>query len=189
MLLLEQFQTTVGTVLLAFADPTVYQNGEIPKRTYERQLVNGMLQQYLQDRSIEVSHHANGQPFLHSRPQLHLSISHSTGWFAIYLSEQEMVGIDVQTHISSFARKTDYFINEHEQAHYGSFADEQLYAIWCGKEAFYKRLGGAVADLKNAVCIFDFPEENGFLSASYDVQQFRLRLLQDSEKTLVILPA
>ena len=97
-----------------------------------------------------VSYKESGQPYLENHSTLFLSISHSNGWIAVYVSEKP-VGIDIETQNPRIAEGASYFLNENEQQFKSDL--NMLHIIWGAKEAFYKWKEGKITDLKNDVTI------------------------------------
>jgi phosphopantetheinyl transferase len=88
----------------------------------------------------------SGQPVF-TNSEKHLSISHSDGWFAVYIAS-EPVGIDVQVPSPRLEQGKHYFLNEQEK-HLTDL--DTLHAIWGAKEALYKKYGGNIVDLRGDV--------------------------------------
>jgi phosphopantetheinyl transferase len=90
----------------------------------------------------------SGQPFLGDDYHENISISHSNGWFAIYLSH-EPVGIDIEVYHPRLPEGKHYFLNEVEMLTFSS--KHHLQIIWGAKEALYKKYEGNFEDLRNKV--------------------------------------
>lgn len=93
-------------------------------------------------------HKVSGQPFLGGDYLENISISHSNGWFAIYLSN-EAVGIDIEIIHPRLLKGKHYFLNEAEMLTFSS--KHHLQIIWGAKEALYKKYEGNFEDLRNEV--------------------------------------
>lgn len=104
---------------------------------------------------------SSGQPMF-TNSEKHLSISHSDGWFAVYIASQP-VGIDIQVPSPRLEQGKHYFLNEQEQ-HLTDL--DTLHAIWGAKEALYKKYGGQLTDLREEVTF-----------QSYDVDKREITLL------------
>lgn len=106
----------------------------------------------LQDLGFEsvISYKESGQPYLENYSGFFLSISHSNGWIAVYVSERP-VGIDIETENPRMVEGASYFLNEKEQKYKSDV--NTLHIIWGAKEAFYKWKEGKIKDLKNDVTI------------------------------------
>lgn len=100
--------------------------------------------------SNEILYKENGQPYLKDLPNVFISISHSNGVLAVYIANQA-VGIDIEFERASMFEGRHYFVNEQEEKI--DLSQETLQLIWGAKEAFYKKMEGQIADLKNEVTI------------------------------------
>lgn len=83
-------------------------------------------------------------------PNNYISISHSEGWFAIYVSSTP-VGIDIEPLKNKISRVKSYFMNSSEIKQYCCLNEIQL--IWCAKEAFYKLMEGQITDYQKDITI------------------------------------
>lgn len=124
----------------------------------------------------------SGQPYLKDNPDLHLSISHSKGWIAIYISSCP-IGIDVEVRSPRMGLASSYFTNEREQ----KFKDnlDQLHIIWGTKEAFYKLQEGNINDLKNEVTITEINQNNSVV-LSFKEKEYTFDYYQDDILTIVL---
>jgi phosphopantetheinyl transferase len=112
-----------------------------------------------------LSYLPSGQPVF-TNSEKHLSISHSDGWFAVYIAS-EPIGIDIQVPNQRLELGKHYFLNEQEQ-HLTDLGT--LHAIWGAKEALYKKYGGDIDDLRGEVTF-----------QSYNVEKQELTLLFSDE--------
>lgn len=117
------------------------------KKEIEKLMIKGLFDHLNIDYQL-LHYTPEGAPFLKNDDSQYLSISHSNGWFAVYL-DKVPVGVDIQVFNTSLGRGSSYFINKKEQ----KWADQELYLqlIWCAKEAVFKKYGGKIKDLKNEV--------------------------------------
>lgn len=128
----------------------------------------------------EIAYKSTGQPYLVKHESLHLSISHSKGWIAVWVAEQP-IGIDIEPNNPKIIDGTTYFVNENEQQFLGNLS--ALHVIWGAKEAFYKLMEGQISDLKNEVSIIKIGEQNGQLSFGNEIIEFYYA--QENEVTFV----
>lgn len=121
---------------------------QLKKRSVEQDGVkNKLLQIYP---SSILTHKKSGQPTIKNTPYPFISISHSKDLFALYLSHQP-VGVDIQYYKDTLVAGKDYFLNNKELAL--ELTPFDLLLVWSVKEAFYKKKGGAIKDLKNEVTL------------------------------------
>ena len=130
------------------------------KRAVEREAIQQLLIALGYGENV-LTYLPSGQPVFRNSEK-HLSISHSDGWFAVYIAS-EPVGIDVQVPSPRLEQGKHYFLNEQEQ-HLTDL--DTLHAIWGAKEALYKKYGGQLADLRGEVTF-----------QSYDVYMQKIKLL------------
>lgn len=127
----------------------------LKKREIEKAAVrNKLLQIYP---GTIISHKNTGEPIIENNQFPYISISHCKGLFAFYLSH-EHVGIDIQYFKDSLSKGKSYFLNDREIDLELSALD--LLLIWSAKEAFYKKKGGAIVDLRNEVTMTKIISEN-----------------------------
>lgn len=153
-------------------------NGE-NKRELEKKEVIESLQKMGFDTTVVYKE--SGQPYLENYPGLHLSVSHSRGWIAVYISEKP-VGIDIEPENPRILEGTAYFVNEREQGFEGNLND--LHLIWGAKEAFYKLKEGNIPDLKNEVTVLSI--EQNELKIEFRGETYAFDYLQENGITIVI---
>lgn len=141
----ERIATAVGELYVWYLEDYAQACKLHGKRVVEKEAINQLL--------IGLGHgeHAlnylpSGQPFFRSLEK-HLSISHSDGWFAVYIAS-EPIGIDIQVPSPRLEQGKHYFLNEQE--HHLTDLDT-LHAIWGAKEALFKKYGGQLTDLRDEV--------------------------------------
>jgi len=117
------------------------------KKEFQSQVIQLILSKLIGVHTL--SHLENGAPYLKDSPY-NISISHCDNLFAIYISKVK-VGIDIETIKKDITKAKPFFINSLEQSTKWSF--EELYLIWCAKEAIYKSLDGTIKDLAKEVTI------------------------------------
>ena len=107
--------------------------------------------QFIIDETIgndRIVHEKNGAPFLENNKQKNISISHSGNWFALYVSENGPVGIDIQLMEFPLEIAEEHFLIP-EEVNLVETRRNRLYLAWCAKEAAFKCLRGRLTDLKN----------------------------------------
>ncbi|MBW7868318.1 MAG: 4'-phosphopantetheinyl transferase superfamily protein [Brumimicrobium sp.] len=130
----------------------------------------------------EIKHQTGLAPTVSHTNYSHISISHSQGLYAIYLSN-ENIGIDIQRYKGELSKGRNYFINEREECF---LSDEQaLYLIWSAKEAFYKKMGGEIPDLKNNVTILSIQTPIKQIVLEHDNKLYKLSYLESKQFVLM----
>ncbi|MBK9730175.1 MAG: 4'-phosphopantetheinyl transferase superfamily protein [Chitinophagaceae bacterium] len=118
-----------------------------------RVLLRSMMQT---DQFIHLENDLNGKPIVRNFP-VEISLSHSSDLSALLLSKKYKVGIDIEKMDPKVLRIQHKFVNEAEMKW---VADEnrieQLYAIWCAKEAMYKLYGEKKLDFRQHLLVAPF---------------------------------
>jgi phosphopantetheinyl transferase len=121
---------------------------EIRLKVCKKELEQNEVKLILNHLGYEIQHlfyKESGQPFLGDDYHENISISHSNGWFAIYLSH-EPVGIDIEVYHPRLPEGKHYFLNDAEMLNFSSLPHLQV--IWGAKEALYKKHEGNFEDLR-----------------------------------------
>ena len=123
------------------------------RRAHERAVVKQCLELILESKDVEIGHAESGAPFLKKYPELEISLSHSTNWYAFQISNTKNVGVDIQVFRKNGLYKgRSYFVNEQEEKTI-ELTDENLHVIWAVKEAVYKYKKGLVAQYKESITV------------------------------------
>lgn len=154
---------------------------EEKKRDIEKEEVLRSLMLLGFDSSI--AYKEGGQPFLVNYPDLFLSISHSRGWIAVYVSEKP-VGIDIEFENSRILYGASYYINENEEQHIADI--KSLHIIWGAKEAFYKWNEGKINNSKNDITITSIDRNNNKVEILFQEKTYVFDFLQEGEITIVL---
>lgn len=121
------------------------------KREFEKRITLAFIRFVLKNEFLVLDYKPSGQPYITSFPFLHISISHSKGWFAFYISSKNPVGIDIQVFQSELERGQSHFVNSGEIERFkNQLTNTELYLIWGAKEATLKLFEGTVSDPKNS---------------------------------------
>ncbi len=128
-----------------------------------------------------VSYKESGQPILENHPELFISISHSKGWFAVYISDKP-IGIDIEVKNQRLSDGSSYFLNEKENQFQHKVDD--LEVIWGVKEAFYKLKEGKIFDLKNDVTTIDIQQKHVVIE--YQNKHFVFEFVRENGVTIVL---
>lgn len=122
-------------------------------------LVYQLLEQHWGITTAKLHCKDNGQPYL-SGCDLHVSISHSDDWVACAVS-RDPVGIDIERirpvkvnlfrHVCT-KEEMEYLLAGKEQFEENLCSDpeilERFFEIWTAKEAYFKKCGTGITDLK-----------------------------------------
>lgn len=116
----------------------------------------------------EIAYSSEGKPYLvdHS---FFISISHTKGYVAVILGSQAPVGIDIEQYGQRVHRVADRYIRPDEQV--GVYKDDTVWGLllhWSAKEAIFKRMENADADLRKLRLTQFVPQEEG----TFQVQEF-----------------
>lgn len=108
---------------------------------------------------VQLAHTTTGKPYLQGRPDLYISISHTKGWLAMAWSTKAEVGIDIEYIGQRAAQVSERFIGPVERqllpCHL-PFAKSAL-AVWCAKEAMFKKAGQENVDFLNDMRCLLYP--------------------------------
>lgn len=130
----------------------------------------------------ELDHHPNGAPFIKNQQELYISISHSENWFALHVSKEEPVGIDIELNSQQVEKTKSYFLTESETERLQP-NQQELQVCWGIKESVYKCLQGNVGSLKDEVEIVSMRGNEA--RATFKNQSIQLRFEQLQAYTLV----
>lgn len=146
----EEIVTEKGRIVVwRSADDLSKRTHSLKKREIERQEVVQMINT-LGYTIADLKYKETGQPILSHDSKEFISLSHSNGWYAIYLAT-EPVGIDIEVERATIAEGKDWFINPVELPKHKS--RRALHLVWGAKEAYYKKQEGQIADLRKDVSV------------------------------------
>jgi hypothetical protein len=141
-------------------------------KAYAQKSVTTLMLDDVLDSKYILTHHKNGAPILENKSFNEISISHSNGYFAVYLSYNQAVGIDVEVRRTIHHNGLEYFLNDKEIKH--SWSDCELLIIWCTKEAYFKLKKGEVEDLRADVTVTDVLKEEIIIKTPEDCLTFNI---------------
>ncbi|MEP7129216.1 MAG: 4'-phosphopantetheinyl transferase superfamily protein [Chitinophagales bacterium] len=108
------------------------------------------------DQFIHLENDLNGKPIVRNFP-VEISLSHSADLSALLLSRKYKVGIDIEKMDPKVLRIQHKFVNAAEMKWVvDEKRIEQLYAIWCAKEAMYKLYGEKKLDFRQHLFVEEF---------------------------------
>ena len=110
---------------------------------------NGLLrEQFLATRKVlslenpdhEITYDINGKPLINSK--YNISISHSHEIAAIAISDNSIIGLDVQLNVNKIFNIQHKFLNPQEKLNIGENPSLKILTmIWTSKESMYKAIG------------------------------------------------
>ena len=116
----------------------------------------------------EIGYSSEGKPYLADR-SFFISISHTKGYVAVMLGSRIAVGIDIEQYGQRVHRVSDRYVRSDEQAEtYQGDTTWSLLLHWSAKEAVFKRMEDADADLRKLRLTHFVPQEEG----TFQVQEF-----------------
>ena len=120
------------------------------------------------EEKVYLSHHDNGKPYIENCAT-NISITHTTKYVAVILSDGDEVGIDCESLDRDFSAVEKKALSEDEIDDLDDDKrNEQLAIYWCAKEAVYKKMSQYNVDFAEQIEIDDFrPRGEGELSATF----------------------
>lgn len=150
------------------------------RQAFEARIVNKMILECVGDDMLD--HTSNGAPYLINHNKVHVSISHSDNWFALYVSRKNFVGVDLEVNSTIIQKTKNYFLTPIEINRLKP--NETLLQIcWGVKESVYKLLRGDLQSLKYDIQIASIEKE--VVTAMFQSQEIKLKFQVFEEFTLV----
>ena len=130
------------------------------RRKLEWLSVRVLLYSMLQE-DKEIGYSSEGKPHLTDNSSF-ISISHTKGYVAVILSSVAPVGIDIEQYAQRVHKVSDRYIRSDEQTEpYQGDMTWGLLLHWSAKEAVFKRMENADADLRKLRLTHFIPQEQG----------------------------
>ena len=130
------------------------------RRKMEWLSVRVLLYSMLQE-DKEIVYSSEGKPFL-SDHSFYISISHTKGYVAVMLASSVPVGIDIEQYAQRVHKVCDRYVRPDEQVEsYQGDITWGLLLHWSAKEAVFKRMENADADLRKLRLTHFIPQEEG----------------------------
>lgn len=107
----------------------------------------------------EYFHKENGAPFLTDQESSSISISHSDNWFALYVSENGAVGIDIEIPSSRVESVKNQFLSASELERIQPNSS-QLQLLWGVKECVFKKEQGKIQNFKTDIQVQTLSESS-----------------------------
>lgn len=133
-----------------------------------------LIQELLRGNEADIIYDENGKPHLESKHPF-ISISHSKGMCALFLSEQPN-GVDLQIFNSRIDTIKDKFLNPSEITLIKDNVDD-LHYFWCAKEAVFKAHGRKKIYLKDHILITHINRYNNSIKATLVDDDFQQNFL------------
>jgi phosphopantetheinyl transferase len=112
-----------------------------------------LIQQMLDKPDSKLIYDSNGKPMLASGSH-HISVSHAGDYAAAVISDLAEVGIDIEQLRPRIERVKERFLSTGELSQLpAGYSLENLYYLWCSKEALYKMHGLPGVDFLNDIRI------------------------------------
>ena len=130
------------------------------RRKLEWLSVRVLLYSMLQE-DKEIGYSSEGKPHLTDNSSF-ISISHTKGYVAVILSSVAPVGIDIEQYAQRVHKVSDRYIRSDEQTE--PYQDDMTWGLllnWSAKEAVFKRMENADADLRKLRLTHFIPQEQG----------------------------
>lgn len=109
----------------------------------------------------EIGYAFEGKPYLTDH-SFFISISHTKGYVAVMLASLHPAGIDIEQYAHRVRKVSDRYVRSDEQAEpYQGDITWGLLLHWSAKEAVYKRMEDADADLRKLRLTHFMPQEEG----------------------------
>ena len=177
----QHIKTSIGEIWIVDAFANGFSKTGIETRqAFEARVLHEMMEVIIGN--VEIDHEPNGAPFIKKRPDLHLSISHSHNWFAIYISEIQAVGIDIEIDSLQIEKTKKYFLTKSEIERLQP-NNQVLKTCWGIKESVIKLLKGNVKSLMNDIEILTIKEDDA--QAKFQDETINLKHQQIEDFMLV----
>ena len=168
-------KTTDGQLVFGFFE----RDKNLAKRAFEKETVQLLLAE-LSLNSADLTYGEKGNPILLNNANF-ISISHSNGYFALYLSKFPN-GVDIQTFKVRMSGGSHFFLTEAEKK-WSSHID--LHLIWSAKEAIFKKMKGEFSNYLLEISVIELDKEQNRIRVSYFGKTEVLNFLVDEKMVLV----
>jgi len=125
------------------------QHSELSKREIEKAGTLHLLEKMVGEKAQLLRYHSNRKPFLLDQ-SLHLSISHSHEWLAIFTDRRHETGVDIELVREKVLNVKDKFLSSTELLDTGLDV-EKLITYWAVKESIYKVYGNPEVEFKRDI--------------------------------------
>ena len=138
------------------------------ENTRRQKLAVRALLNELFEEKVYLCHHDNGKPYLENCIS-DISITHTDGYVAIILHDEEGIGIDIESLDRDFSAVEKKALREDEIEDIDDATkNEQLAIYWCAKEAIFKLMSPSAVDFAEQIEVEKFsPKGEGELEATF----------------------
>lgn len=119
--------------------------------------------------ATSIGYTPEGRPCALDRNDLHLSISHTTGWVALMTSSHGPCGVDIEL-ADRPAERVAHRIATPDEIGLGTpfLPSNPGLVVWCAKEAAYKALGTPGIDFQKQIRLCDVTAQTLILTVNMD---------------------
>lgn len=156
--------------LLCFFTPEELNKQEFQKFTFEKRqvewLATRVLLKQLIGNSFSISYTDSGKPVLNHPVFHHISITHSREFVAVFIHQNKVIGIDIESQNRNYAPILKKYLSEPELCH---LKEDTLIPClyWCAKEALFKMVEEQGIDFKKQFEIISCDPTQELLLARY----------------------
>lgn len=148
------------------------------RHTREQEAIQNIINQLFHC-DITISHKPSGAPYIAERPDLHISVSHSSTQAVLAISHHGPIGVDTETLRPQLERVIDRYLSPYEQNEWPTPQDHLT--AWCIKEAAYKAADIPGIDLAQDISIHR-PD-----SVAVKDHTFTYKTIEQSEHEVTVL--
>ena len=129
--------------------------------------VRALLNEVFEEK-MYLNHHDNGKPYLENCVT-NISITHTENYVAIIISDDDELGIDIESLDRNFAAVEQKALSEDEIEDLDNDKkNEQLAIYWCAKEAIFKRMSQSRVNFAEQIEVEKFNlKKEGELEATF----------------------
>ena len=129
--------------------------------------VRALLNEVFEEK-MYLNHHDNGKPYLENCVT-NISITHTDKYVAIIISDDDELGIDIESLDRNFAPVEEKALSEEEIDDLDdNKKNEQLAIYWCAKEAIFKRMSQSRVNFAEQIEVEKFNlKKEGELEATF----------------------
>lgn len=159
--------------LLAYFTPEEIADPDFQKFTFEKRktewLATRILLKQMIGPSFQILYADSGKPLLNHPVYSHISISHSRDFVAVFIHENQAVGIDIESMNRNYAPIRKRYLSEIELQQVNNPENSGLLQClyWCAKEAVFKLVEEEGVDFKKQIEVIDFNDHQDTFSVRF----------------------